>query len=123
MAARAKTHFHRYADDARAACGEPLGSRPFLAASTQPARVSCKRCRHQLRGLVGLHVVEGRRWLVNPVTGERTDKGAVFTVRRPYIFAGQDIGENVIDFETREGADAFVAAVAKLIEQSNPNQS
>lgn len=60
-----KNHFHKHVDDDRAACGQPLGSKPFLSASTNPARVSCKRCRRALvKGVLVLDRETGATVLV-----------------------------------------------------------
>ncbi len=58
----------------------------------------------------GLRIKEGRRGTMNIVTGEQKDLGPVFIVERPHLFAGQDIGERVAEFDTRAEAEAFVEA-------------
>ena len=60
------------------------------------------------RGACDLTIREGRRGTWNIETGERLDLGPVFIVYRPLMFAGQDIGEPVVEFYTLAEAEAFI---------------
>lgn len=57
-----KRHFHERFDVDRAACGEPLGSRPYRLASSNPKCVTCLRCRRVLASLLAATPVKGRRY-------------------------------------------------------------
>jgi hypothetical protein len=49
---------------------------------------------------------------LNIATGEtRETERVTYGVYRPLIFAGQDIGEKVAEFDTREEAEKYVAEV------------